>query len=181
MMACGRSSARNNNYSLVLERSYFYVFLSRCQSEKSFPHFESTGSLCFMPVKLFECFWWNPVLITVIAILISFKKSKSRDECCCTICSGVINYVNKINLRPPMFLPCPVWQIAPFSFPSHFHPFPLDQLFPSQVERATHTSSEWFLVSPSPVILQYCFPCSSTTITLNIRCFTVPVNWMVYY
>lgn len=70
MMACGRSSARNNNSSLGLERSYFYVFLFRCQSEKSFPHFESAGSLCFMPLKLFGIFWLNPVLLTIIAILI---------------------------------------------------------------------------------------------------------------
>jgi len=181
MMACGRSSARNNNSSLVLERSYFYVFLFRCQSENSIPYFESTGSLWFMPLKLLACFWLNPVLITIIDTLISWKKSRSRDECYRTAWFGVINCANKINLCPPMFLPCPVWQIAPFSFPSHFHLFLQDQLFPSQAEQLAHASSEWCLVSPSPVILQCRLPCSSTTTTLNIRCFTVPVNWIVCY
>lgn len=78
MMACGRSSARNNVSSLVLERSYFCVFLSCCQSEKSFPQFESTDS--FMPVKLLGCLWLNPVLVTIITILVFFFIKSSRDE-----------------------------------------------------------------------------------------------------
>lgn len=109
MMACGRSSARNNNYSLVLERSYFYVFLSHCQSEKPFPLFESTVFVLHLQNStILLLLLLNPVLITVIAIFISLKKSRSRDECYHSICFGVSSYVNKINLGPPILLPCPV-------------------------------------------------------------------------
>lgn len=66
----------------------------------------SSKVLCFMPVKLEGCFWLNPVLITISVILIALKRSGRRDECYCTICCGVTNYVDKINLRSPMFLPC---------------------------------------------------------------------------
>lgn len=147
MMACGRSSTINNNSLLVLEKSYFYAFLS---------HWQRSSFLTFRVQSLFYAF--KTVRMLLVEPCANFNyfsfdllKTPKREECYLAICFGVASDVNKINPRPPKSLPCPTQQTdSRRLFPSHFHLALRDQLSWSHSEHLTHASPQWFLLSLSP-------------------------------
>lgn len=113
---------------------------------------------------------------------VGLLKTSRREECYLATCFGVAGDVNKIHLHPPKPLPCPTQQPdSPRLFPFHFHAALLDQLSSPRSEHLTHASPQWFLLSPSPVLLQQHLPHLSPAISLNIRRLAVPVHWVASY
>ena len=148
------------------QRSSFLTF--RVQS--LFYTFKTVRMLLVEPCANFNYFYFD------------LLKTSKREECYLAICFGVASDVNKINPHPPKSLPCPTQQTdSRRLFPSHFHLALLDQLSSSHSEHLTHASPQWFLLSPSPVLLQYHLPHFSTAITLNIHHLAVSVNWVACY